>query len=126
MRPWHRKPVGKAPAFRHGADSWGNVSQTLGGMVRKLTAAAAASLSLALAACDGSAAGSCSSREDAALKVTILTDDLKAAQSLGKIDAAAAGDIGVQIIDAGVKFAGRKNHSAYCDALDKIRRRAGL
>ncbi len=89
-------------------------------------AAAAALLTIALAACDGSAAGSCSTAQDAAFKVTMLTDDLKAAQGTGKIETTKAGEIGAQIMGAGSKFGSGKDHRSYCEALDKIRREAGL
>ena len=92
----------------------------------KLMAAAVALLTIALAACDGSAAGSCSTTQDAAHKITVLTDDLKKAQSAGKIETMKAGEIGAQIIDAGSKFGSGKNHRSYCEALDKIRKDSGL
>jgi len=95
-------------------------------MGRKLTAAAVAFLTIALAACDGSAAGSCSTAQDAAVKVTVLTDDLKKAQGAGKIETMTAGDIGAQIMDAGSKFGSGTAHRSYCEALDKIRKGAGL
>ena len=125
MSSWHSNPVGKPPAFRHLPDSRG-YAETLGGMVRRLSLAAVALSAMALAACDGSQAGSCSTARDAAYKVTALTDDLKLAESTGKVDTAKAGEIGSLILGAGVKFGAGKTHHAYCEALDKIRKDSGL
>lgn len=119
-------PVGNARPLRHVVDSRGNANPKLGGMGRKLTAAAVAFLTIALAGCDGSAAGSCSTAQDAAHKVTVLTDDLKTAQGAGKIETMKAGEIGAQIMGAGTKFGSGKDHRSYCNALDRIRKDAGL
>jgi hypothetical protein len=78
-------------------------------------------LSLGLAACEGSAAGTCSTTIDVGTKLTALTDDLKKAQSAGKIDDATAGEIAGKIMDAGSKFGSSPDHRAYCTALDRIR-----
>jgi hypothetical protein len=83
-------------------------------------------LCFGLVACDGSAAGSCSSAEDVAAKVTALSDDLKKAQDSGKLDIVQAGDVGAQMLSAGAKYGAEKDHRAYCRALDGIRKSAGL
>jgi len=95
-------------------------------MKRLVTAAGIIGLGLFLAACDGSAAGSCSSAQNAAARVTLLTDDLKNAQSAGKVDAMEAGRIAAQIMAAGSEYGVEKDHRSYCAALDKIRMAAGL
>lgn len=83
-------------------------------------------LALIVAACDGSAAGSCSSAEDVAAKVTALADDLKKAQDSGKLNSAQAGEIGAQMLSAGAKYGSEKNHRSYCQALENIRKSASL
>jgi len=90
-------------------------------------ALAAALCAVALAACDGSAAGgACADVKGVGAKITAMTDDLKKAQASGKIDAARAGDIGGQILAAGVKFAGAGRTHDYCMALDRIRKDSGF
>lgn len=92
-----------------------------------LPALAVAVFAMALAACDGSAAGgACATVEGVGVKITALTDDIKKAQLSGKIDAARAGDIGGQILAAGSKFGGTGRTHDYCMALDRIRKGAGL
>jgi hypothetical protein len=95
-------------------------------MTRFATALGTAIFLLALTACGDVTGGGCSSGEDVAAKVTSLTEDLKKAQDAGKLDAAQAGDIGARIMSAGTKFGAEKNHRAYCQALDDIRKSAGL
>jgi len=95
-------------------------------MKRLATTVGLACLALTLAACSGSAAGTCATPEDVAEKVTGLTDSLKKAQTAGKIDAIQAGEIGAQILDAGTKYGSEKNHRTYCEALEKIGKAAGL
>ncbi len=76
---------------------------------------------LGLNACQRSTAGSCSTAEDVAGKITALTDDLNKAQSSGHLDMALVGDIGARIIEVGVRFGSHGNHQAYCAAIEKIR-----
>ena len=95
-------------------------------MKRLVFAAGIACLSMTMTACSGSAAGSCATSEDVAVKVTGLTDDLKRAQDIGKIDTIRAGEIGAQMLDAGTKFGSGKDHRSYCEALESIRKAAGL
>lgn len=95
-------------------------------MKRLVTAVGIACLALTLAACNGSAAGSCATPEDVAAKVNGLTDDLKKAQTAGKIDAMVAGEIGAQMLAAGTKYGSEKNHRSYCEALENIRKSSGL
>ena len=95
-------------------------------MKRLLSVSGAVVLSLTLAACSGSAAGTCASAEDVAAKVTALSDDLKSAQDSGKLNSAQAGEIGAQMLNAGAKYGSEKNHSSYCEALENIRKSAGL
>jgi NAD(P)H-hydrate repair Nnr-like enzyme with NAD(P)H-hydrate dehydratase domain len=95
-------------------------------MKRLLSVSGAVFLSLTLAACSGSAAGTCASAEDVAAKVTSLSDDLKVAQDTGKLNSAQAGDIGAQMLSAGAKYGSEKNHRSYCEALENIRKSAGL
>lgn len=92
----------------------------------KLAAIGIACLSLLLAACDGSAAGSCSTAQDVGAKLTALTDDLQRAQGTGKIDQMKAAEIAQQIIDAARKFSTAKDHHSRCEALDRIRKDTGL
>lgn len=89
--------------------------------MRSAVALALMGLSLGLAACEGSAAGTCSTVTDAGAKLTALTDDLKKAQTMGKIDDATAGEIAGKIMDAGTKFSAGPDRRAYCSALDRIR-----
>ena len=96
-------------------------------MTRVLPALAVVCGALFLGACEGSAArGGCATTEDVGVKITVLTDDLKKAEAAGKIDAARAGDIAAHIMDAGAKFGAGNKHRAYCEALDRIRKDAGL
>jgi hypothetical protein len=81
---------------------------------------------VALSACERSVAGSCTSAQDAAIKVSVLSDDLLAAESAGSIDAYRLGEFGAKILDAGTRFGAKGNHQSYCTAIDKIRREAGL
>jgi hypothetical protein len=92
------------------------------GMKFIVTAALIAGLGLTLTACTESVAGSCSTGEDVAAKITRLTDDLKKAQASGKIDAIKAGEIGAEMLEAGAKFGSERDQHDYCDALDKIRK----
>jgi hypothetical protein len=78
-------------------------------------------LSLGLAACEGSAAGTCSTTFDVGAKLTALTDDLKKAQAAGKVDDMTAGEIAAKIMDAGTKYGSGPDRRAYCTALDRIR-----
>ena len=95
-------------------------------MKRGLPAFLVVSLAVFVAGCEGTAAnGACTTTVDVGAKISVLTDDLKQAQISGKIDAAAAGEIGAQIMDAGAKF-GSRNPRAYCEALDRIRQSAGF
>lgn len=95
-------------------------------MKRLVTALGIVCLGLTLAGCSGTAAGSCASAEDVAAKVTALTDDLKAAQGGGTLNALQAGEIGAQMLSAGTKYGAEKNHRSYCEALENIRKSAGL
>lgn len=80
-----------------------------------------AGVALGLNACQRSTAGSCSTAEDVAGKITALTDDLNSAQSAGHLSILLLGDIGAKIVDAGVRFGSNGNHQAYCTAIEKIR-----
>ncbi len=86
--------------------------------------AAVVCLSVALAACEGSAASTsaCSTSADVARKVTALTDDLNKARSLGKISDQSAGEIAAAMLAAGRT----KDANAYCTALDTVRTGARL
>lgn len=84
-------------------------------------AAAVLCLSIGLAACEGAAHGACESADDLAFKMTALTDDLKKAQSAGKISDLTAGEIGARIMEAGRRHDADKNRKAFCTALDQIR-----
>lgn len=96
-------------------------------MRRGLTAFVVASLAVWVAGCDGSAAGgTCSTTEHVGAKISVLTDDLKKAQTSGKIDAVKAGAIGGEIMEAGAKFGSGKDPRAYCEALDRIRKATGF
>jgi len=86
-----------------------------------LVAVVVGGLSLALAGCEGVAHPACSTAEDVAAKLTRLTDDLRAAEAKGKIDALAAGDIAARIMEAGAEHGRGSNLRAYCAALDEIR-----
>ena len=54
-------------------------------------------LASGLAACEQSAAGSCSTAEDVAAKLTTLVDDLSVAQSKDQLEAMLVGDRGTVI-----------------------------
>ncbi len=95
-------------------------------MKRLLIVTGITCLGLVVVACSGSAAGSCASAEDAAAKVTALADDLKRAQDSGKLNTVQAGEIGAQMLNAGVKYGSEKNHRSYCEAMENIRKSAGL
>lgn len=95
-------------------------------MTRLLSVSGIIGLGLVVAACSGSAAGTCASTEDVAAKVTALSDDLKTAQDSGKLNSAQAGEIGAQMLSAGTKYGREKNHRSYCEALENIRKSAGL
>ena len=95
-------------------------------MKRLVTALGIVCLGLTLTACSGSAAGSCTTAHDVAAKVSTLGDDLRKAQGSGKIDALQAGEIGARILSAGKQYGTEKNHRSYCEALDNIRKSAGL
>ena len=86
-----------------------------------ITFAVVCTAALGLSACERSVAGACTSAQDAAIKVSILADDLNSAQVAGAIDAARVGDLGARILDAGTKFGAKGNHQSYCTAIDKIR-----
>ncbi len=94
--------------------------------MRGMTLLAVLGLSIGLAACEGSAAGSCAKAEDVAAKLTALTDDLERSRAAGKIDAATAGEIAAKIIEAGTKYGMESDHRSYCAALDKVRKDSGL
>ena len=91
-------------------------------MKAKLSAAFVLCVSVGLAGCEGSAASTCSTKQDIALKVTALTDGLATALSTGKINQERAGEIAADILAAGRTA----NNSAYCSALDKVRVQAKL
>lgn len=86
--------------------------------------AAVVCLSVGLAACEGSAAGTsaCSTASDVARKVTALTDDLSKARTTGKISDERAGQVAAAMLDAGRT----KSANAYCTALDTVRAGARL
>lgn len=86
-----------------------------------LVAVVVGGLSFGLAACEGVARTACSTAEDVAAKITALTDDLKAAQTSGKIDTLTAGDIAGKIMAAGAQHGRGVDLRPYCNALDKIR-----
>ena len=95
-------------------------------MKRGLPAFLVVSLAVFVAGCEGTAAnGACTTTMDVGAKISVLTDDLKQAQLAGKIDAAKAGAIAAEIMDAGAKF-GSKDPRGYCVALDRIRQSAGF
>lgn len=77
-----------------------------------------------LTACERSVAGSCSTAQDAASKLTILTDELTTAQLSDRLEMIRVGDLGARILEAGTKFSLNGNHQAYCTALEKIRSEA--
>lgn len=81
---------------------------------------------IALGACERSVAGACTSAQDAAVKVSVLSDDLLAAEATGNIDAFRLGEIGAKILNAGTRFGAKGNHQSYCSAVEKIRSDAGL
>jgi hypothetical protein len=87
---------------------------------------AVAFVAIALAGCDGSAAGSCATAQDIARKVTALTDDLSKAEGAGKIDRMKAGEIAAAIVAAGAQSKAGRDYRAYCDALDEVRKDSGL
>ena len=88
-------------------------------MKRLLSVSGAVVLSLTLAACSGSAAGTCASAEDVAAKVTALSDDLKTAQDSGKLNSAQAGEIGAQMLSAGDEIRQRKEPPLLLRSLGK-------
>ncbi len=92
-------------------------------MERSFAVAAVLCLSIGLAACEGSAAGTtaCSTAADVAHKVTALTDDLAKARATGKLSDERAGEVAAAMLAAGTK-----DPSAYCIALDKVRTGSGL
>lgn len=71
-------------------------------------------------------ARSCSTAQDAAVKVSILADDLNAAEADGRLSSFRLGEIGARIVDAGSRFGAKGNHQSYCAAIDRIRVEAGL
>ena len=85
-----------------------------------------ASLAIGLSACEQSVAGSCSTAQDVAGKLTELVDELNLARGTGHLDVLSAGDIGANILEAGANFSKSRNTQAYCGALEKIRRDARL
>lgn len=86
-------------------------------MKAKLSAALLLCVSISLAGCEGSAAGTCSTPQDIARKVTSLTDGLTTAWSTGKVTQEQAGEIAADILAAGRS----KDNRAYCTALDQVR-----
>ncbi len=93
---------------------------------RFFSALAVASLAAGLSACEQSVAGSCSTAQDVAGKLSSLVDDLNASHDNGHLALQNVGEIGASIIDAGTSFGKSRNHQAYCSALEKIRRDARL
>lgn len=85
-----------------------------------------AGLAIGLSACEQSVAGSCSTAQDVAGKLTTLVDDLNLAHGAGRLDMLNAGDIGANILEAGANFSKSRNNQAYCGALEKIRLDARL
>jgi len=81
---------------------------------------------VALSACERAVARSCSTAQDAAVKVSVLADDLNAAEADGRLTSYRLGEIGARIVDAGSRFGTKGNHQSYCAAIDKIRVEAGL
>jgi hypothetical protein len=95
--------------------------------MRKIVCAATiAGVALIAASCGGSAAGTCSSDEDVGRKVSALSDDLEAARQAGKIDAIKAGEISSRIVTSGMTYSSGRDHKAFCEELDRIRKEAGL
>jgi hypothetical protein len=74
--------------------------------------------------CERSVAGACTNAQDAASRVAVLADDLNAASSAGKLDAARVGDLGARIMEAGTRFGASGNNQSYCTAIEKIRSEA--
>ncbi|MEQ1754560.1 MAG: hypothetical protein ABL973_10555 [Micropepsaceae bacterium] len=89
-----------------------------------ITFAVVCAAAMGLSACERSVAGACTGAQDAALKVSILADDLNSAQIAGTLGAAQVGDLGARILDAGARFGSKGNHQSYCTAIDKIRSEA--
>jgi hypothetical protein len=83
-------------------------------------------MAAALAACERASARSCSTAQDAAIKVSLLADDLNAAEAQGNLDAHRLGELGFRIIEAGDQFGAKGHHQSYCTAIDRIRVDAGL
>jgi len=94
--------------------------------MRGMALLAVLSLSVGLAACEGSAAGGCSAAADVSAKLNALTDDLETARASGKFDDATAGEIAAKIVAASAKHGTGRDHGAYCGALDQVRKDAGL
>ncbi|MFN9163276.1 MAG: hypothetical protein ACK6DM_11335 [Alphaproteobacteria bacterium] len=81
---------------------------------------------VALSACERAVARSCSTAQDAAVKVSALADDLNAAEADGRLTSYRLGEIGARIVDVGSRYGAKGNHESYCAAIDKIRVEAGL
>ena len=81
---------------------------------------------VALSACERAVARSCSTAQDAAVKVSALADDLNAAEADGRLTSYRLGEIGARIVDVGNRYGAKGNHESYCAAIDKIRVEAGL
>ena len=79
-----------------------------------------------LASCERAAARSCSTAQDAALKVSLLADDLNAAEAAGKLAPHELAELGLQIVAAGDSFGSKGHHQSYCTAVDRIRVESGL
>lgn len=81
-------------------------------------------LAVVAAGCERSVAGACTNAQDAALKVSILADDLNAANTEGRLDASRVGELGARILEAGTRFGATGNNQSYCTAIEKIRAEA--
>jgi hypothetical protein len=89
-------------------------------------ACVALSCVLILSACERAAARSCSTAQDAALKVSLLADDLNAAEAAGNLAPHRLADLGFQVVEAGDRYGSKGHHQSYCAAIDRIRVEAGL
>jgi hypothetical protein len=58
--------------------------------------------------------------------VSLLADDLNAAESEGQLGSYRLGELGSRIMEAGSRFGTKGHHQSYCTAIDKIRVEAGL
>ncbi|MFN9542469.1 MAG: hypothetical protein ACK59B_04670 [Alphaproteobacteria bacterium] len=73
---------------------------------------------VALSACERAVARSCSTAQDAAVKVSALADDLNAAEADGRLTSYRLGEIGARIVDVGSRYGAKGNHESYCAAID--------